>query len=130
MKRTIHRGINQIGGCITEIASNKTRILIDLGQNLPDGDGVVQDDFANLDLIKTLTKNVDAILYTHYHSDHLGLFYFVPDNINQYIGKVAKRVVLCKHRRLSYIKGREEISANEIFKIENMKTFSHLFFTT
>ena len=124
MKITIHRGINQIGGCITEIATDNTRILIDLGQNLPDGEGVVQDEFSNLHSIKTLTKDIDAILYTHYHGDHLGLFYLVPDNINQYIGSVAKRVELCKHKRLSYIKGREEISANEIAKIENMQTFA------
>ena len=123
MKITIHRGINQIGGCITEIATNTTRILIDLGQNLPDGEGVVQDDFANLYSVKTLTKGVEAIFYTHYHGDHLGLFHLVPDDINQYIGKVAKKVASCKHRRLSYIKGREDISANEISKLEKMQTF-------
>lgn len=119
----IHRGINQIGGCITEIATDKARILIDLGQNLPDGEGIVQDTFANLDSIETLTKDIDAIFYTHYHGDHLGLFHLVPDTINQYIGNVAKKIVLCKHQRLSYIKGREEISAKEIFKIEHMHTF-------
>lgn len=40
MKITIHRGIAQIGGCITEIATEKVRVLIDLGQNLRDGEGV------------------------------------------------------------------------------------------
>ena len=104
MKITIHRGIDQIGGCITEIATDKAKVLIDLGQNLPDGDGVVQDDLANVDSVEKLTKNIDAIFYTHYHGDHLGLFHLVPDGINQYIGKVAKRVALCKHQRLSYIK--------------------------
>jgi len=123
MKITIHRGVDQIGGCITEIATEKTRILIDLGQNLPDGEGVVEDDFANLDSIGKITKDVDAIFYTHSHGDHLGLFHFVPDSINQYIGNVAQRVALCKHQRLSYIKGREVISANEIAKIEQMHTF-------
>lgn len=123
MKITIHRGVDQIGGCITEITTEKTRILIDLGQNLPDGEGVVEDNFANLDSVEKITKDVDAIFYTHYHGDHLGLFHFVPDNINQYIGNVAKRVALCKHQRLSYIKGREIISANEITKIEQMLTF-------
>ena len=40
MKITIHRGLNQIGGCITEIQSlSGTKILIDLGHNLPDGGG-------------------------------------------------------------------------------------------
>ena len=35
MTITIHRGINQIGGCITEIASaSGKKILIDLGHNL------------------------------------------------------------------------------------------------
>lgn len=123
MNITIHRGIDQIGGCITEIATDKVKILIDLGQNLPDGDGVVQDDYANADSIEKLTKNVDAIFYTHYHGDHLGLFHLVPDGISQYIGKVAKRVALCKHQRLSYIKGREMISAIEISKIEQMQTY-------
>jgi ribonuclease J len=123
MKITIHRGIDQIGGCITEIATDKAKVLIDLGQNLPDGDGIVQDDLANADAIEKLTKDTDAIFYTHYHGDHLGLFHLVPDGISQYIGKVAKRVALCKHQRLSYIKGREVISANEISKIEQMQTF-------
>ncbi len=54
----------------------------------------------------------------------MGLFHLVPDHINQYIGGTAKRVALCKHQRLSYIKGREEISANEIAKIEHMQTFN------
>jgi len=123
MKITIHRGINQIGGCITEIASSKNRIIIDLGQNLPDGEGIVADDLANSDSIEKLTKGVDAILYTHYHGDHLGLFHLVPEKVDQYIGGVAKRVALCKHQRLTYIKGREEISAREIAKIENMHPF-------
>jgi ribonuclease J len=119
----IHRGIDQIGGCITEIATANARILIDLGQNLPDGEGNVDDDFANADSIENLTKGVDAIFYTHYHGDHLGLFHLVPETINQFIGSVAKRVALCKHQRLAFIKGREEQSAKEISRIEAMHPF-------
>ena len=123
MEIIIHRGIDQIGGCITEIATANTRILIDLGQNLPDGEGNVDDDFANIDAIENLTKGIDAIFYTHYHGDHLGLFHLVPEKINQYIGSVAKRVALCKHQRLAFIKGREEQSAKEISRIEAMHPF-------
>lgn len=123
MKISIHRGIDQIGGCITEIATENSRIFIDLGQNLPDGDGKVNDDFANLEAIGEITKNVDAIFYTHYHGDHLGLFHLVPDSISQYIGTVAKKVALCKHQRLAYIKGREELSKKEIAKLESMQSF-------
>ena len=31
----IHRGLNQIGGCITEISTATSRVFIDMGQNLP-----------------------------------------------------------------------------------------------
>lgn len=123
MRITIHRGIDQIGGCITEIATDKAKIIIDLGQNLPDGEGVVNDEFANLDAIEKITKDIDAIFYTHYHGDHLGLFHLVRNSITQYIGKVAKRVALCKHQRLSFIKDRKEQSEKEIARIEAMQSF-------
>lgn len=123
MEIVIHRGIDQIGGCITEIATSKSRIIIDLGQNLPDGEGIVDDNLANSEAIGKITGNVDAIFYTHYHGDHLGLFHLVPDLISQYIGTVAKNVALCKHQRLAFIKGREELSKKEIAKLESMYSF-------
>ena len=59
MQITIHRGIDQIGGCITEIRSNSgTRIIIDLGHNLPNGDVVTEDKFANQEAINTLTTGI------------------------------------------------------------------------
>lgn len=40
MEVIVHRGTNQIGGCITEVKSNfGTRIIIDIGANLPTADG-------------------------------------------------------------------------------------------
>lgn len=53
----------------------------------------------------------------------MGLFHLVPDSIPQHIGSVSKRVVLCKHQRLAHIKDRQELSANEISKIEAMLPF-------
>jgi len=123
MKITIHRGISQIGGCITEIATDNAKILIDLGQNLPDGEGVVNDDLANFEAIARITNNVDAIIYTHYHGDHLGHFCFVPDDIPQYIGKIAKKIALCKYKRLTYIKEHKEQHEKAFAKIEKMHSF-------
>lgn len=123
MKITIHRGINQIGGCITEIATNKARILIDLGQNLPDNEGRVDDCYSDKKKIEELTQNIDAIFYTHYHGDHLGHFPFVPENVQQHIGQTAKKVALCKAQRLSKIEGRAELSNFEIRQLENMIPF-------
>lgn len=124
MKITIHRGINQVGGCITEIATDKARIFIDLGQNLPNGEGIVNDSLASREAIEDITQGVDAIFYTHYHGDHLGLFLYVPDRVRKYIGRIAKRVSIRKYRQLSYVEGREQQSEEEIAKLEKMGELS------
>ena len=36
MKITIHRGTNQIGGCIAEIKSCGYKVFIDFGEQLPE----------------------------------------------------------------------------------------------
>lgn len=124
MKITIHRGINQIGGCITEITTDTTRIFIDLGLNLPDNEGLINDYLANEGSIESLTDGVDAIFYTHYHGDHLYLFHFVPESIPQYIGKTAKQVVIEKYKRLSYIESEKERFTSCLQKVERMSSLT------
>lgn len=43
-KRTVYHGSHQIGGGCTEILSGGERILIDLGANLLDTNGLISDD--------------------------------------------------------------------------------------
>lgn len=93
MKIHIHRGANQIGGCITEIqSSGGTRILIDLGHNLP-GECQKEDEYDVPTNLSALLEGVSAVIYTHNHGDHLGFFEHVPESIPQYIGEMAKEVV-------------------------------------
>lgn len=113
----------QIGGQITRISTATTSILIDLGHNLP-GNGD-EDMLDNAQAIAELTKGCSAILYTHYHGDHIGLFHHVPDNIPQYIGSVAKQVVCRKYQQLSYLpeeKGKT-LFQQAIIIASNMRTF-------
>ena len=94
MKLTIHRGINQIGGCITEIQSSSgMKILIDLGHNLPDGDGLAEDEYDVPENLDRLLDGVSAVFYTHYHSDHIAFEAAVAkEGINQYLGDIAKKI--------------------------------------
>ena len=96
MKITIHRGAHQIGGCIIEIKSDNVKIFIDLGANLPDSDAKELGEAH----VAELTKDADAIFYTHYHGDHVGLFHFVSETVPQYISKGAQEIMECKYKAL------------------------------
>ena len=93
---TVHRGAHQIGGCITAISTKNCKVIIDLGSNLP---GSASADFSAAEIVD-ITKNADAIFYTHYHGDHVGLFKYVPSSIPQFIGKGAQEVMVCKYETL------------------------------
>ena len=99
MQITIQRPA-QIGGQMTRISTHSTSIIIDLGHNLPSNDN--KDALDNDSTIAELTQGCSAILYTHYHGDHIGLFHRVPDSIPQYIGPVAKQIVCRKYQQLCY----------------------------
>jgi len=103
MTITIHRGLDQIGGCITEISTVSSRVFVDMGQNLP-GCGektTPEQDKAMVEgLFRNNPKEHEAVIYTHAHEDHVGLFDYVPDGIPQMIGEGAKEVLLEKYRVL------------------------------
>ncbi|WP_436414825.1 MBL fold metallo-hydrolase [Petrimonas sp.] len=123
MEINIHRGINQIGGCITEITTASSSVFIDLGHSLPKGDIVVKDNKANRSAIEKLTANSNAIFYTHYHGDHVDLFKYVPTNVEQYIGGVAKKIIKCKYEILSYLPNGKLIKPIDIQLLDSFKTY-------
>ena len=88
MNVIIHRGQNQIGGNIVEIASDSTRILLDVGLEL-DTEEII------LPAVDGLFENstFDAVFISHYHGDHLGLAYYIDKNIPLYIGESSYRIV-------------------------------------
>ena len=67
----------QIGGCITEISTKTSRVFVDFGQNLP-GCAVPttpeQDEALVRDIFAQNVKQHQAVVYTHAHEDHVGLF--------------------------------------------------------
>lgn len=85
----ILRGQNQIGGNIIEVATNTTKILLDVGLELDD------DGSQPLPLIDGLfdTAGYDAIFVSHYHGDHVGLVYHANRDIPVYIGEAGYRII-------------------------------------
>ena len=101
MKIHVHRGLNQIGGCITEISTETSRVFIDFGQNLPGyGESTTpeQDNCLVTDILDHNMKEHQAVFYTHAHEDHIGLFRYIP--IEQYIGEGSKEMLLLKYKIL------------------------------
>lgn len=99
----IHRGVDQIGGSITEIATATSRIFIDMGSNLP-GSGEQLTKEEERDYVATLfsqnKKEDEAVIYTHAHEDHVGMFMYVPEDVPQYIGEGAREILLAKYKTL------------------------------
>ncbi len=85
----IHRGQNQIGGNIIEIATDTTKILLDIGLELDD------DKNQSLPEIQGLfdSAEYDAIFISHYHGDHLGLAYYTHKDIPIYMGEASYKII-------------------------------------
>ena len=90
---TIYRGTHQIGGCCTEISVDGKRILIDFGADLPDTDETSPLPDQKLTAQVFDGRPTEAVLFTHYHGDHYGLFKSIPKNVPLYIGPVAKQIL-------------------------------------
>lgn len=104
MKITVHRGLQQIGGCITEISTDSSRIFVDMGQNLP-GTAAHTSPKEDEEMVKNLLaenkKEHEAVFYTHGHEDHIGLFMYVGDEIAQYMSEGTKEMILVKYQLIA-----------------------------
>ena len=88
MEVHIIRGQNQIGGSIIEVRSSSTKIILDVGSELdetipvvPKVEGLFQGE-----------PDYQAVLVSHYHSDHIGLLPNVLSGIPVYMGEKAYSV--------------------------------------
>lgn len=91
---------NQIGGCITVISSEKARIMIDFGENLPGAEVIEKIEF------NWEREKIDAVLFTHYHGDHIGRFKEIPKEIPLYMENLTRQVMITISK---YLKDKEAL---------------------
>lgn len=90
MKIKIHRGQNQIGGSIIEIASSSTQIILDVGSEFDESDTPVVPQIDGLFCGKA---GYNAVFLSHYHIDHVGLADKILDGIPIYMGEKAFEIM-------------------------------------
>ena len=90
MKITVHRGSNQIGGCVTEYECNGWKLFVDYGEQLPGAP--MSDKKLEIDGLTCGDIRKSALLITHYHGDHIGKITELPAELPIYMGKMAKEI--------------------------------------
>lgn len=114
MTVTVHRGTHQIGGCATEFRTASTRILIDMGAQLPDCTTPQEHDDLSIPGITCGRADCDAVFFTHTHGDHVGLIGRVLPSIPLYMGETAKELYLTYCR---------QIKSESVAVVEQARTF-------
>lgn len=118
MKITIHRGSDQIGGCVTEYEYNGFRLFVDYGEQLPGAKSMEPLE------IEGLTKgdlSKSALLITHYHGDHIGSINKIPNEVPIYIGKVGREIQLVLSEHLSSV---DDLHKDIIARLQEARSFS------
>lgn len=114
MNIIVHRGTNQIGGMVTEISTESTRIFIDMGSELPDENGLTRPETLSVEGVTRGEKNCDAVFFTHYHGDHIGMLADILPGVPLYMGAAAKAIYLVLQKRMR---------SDHVAVIKSIKTF-------
>lgn len=85
----ILRGAEQIGGSLIEISTATTRILFDAGRELEEAD---PPKLPSVDGLFD-SAGFDAVFFSHYHADHIGLAHFIHKDVPLYLGEKADAVL-------------------------------------
>jgi ribonuclease J len=125
VKLTIHRGTNQIGGCITEIESGGYRVFIDFGEQLP---GTASKDLPSIDGLTYGDVSKNALFITHYHGDHIGEIHEIVVDVQIFVGTTALKIYKCLTNKLSHIPNTNDSEKYKriIERIDTIKTFEAL----
>lgn len=87
MEVKIIKGTKQIGGCITEVTVNNSKIIIDFGDDLEDN-----GESFELDGLTKGKSTYEAVFITHSHGDHIGLINKINSDIPIYVEEATLKI--------------------------------------
>jgi len=108
MKICIHRGSKEIGGTVIELATDKTKLLLDLG--LPLSKNSTHIDLSVLE--------PDAVLISHPHQDHFGLIDQLDSSVPVYVGELGKNLIFAARKFLG-----QDLPDNNFHHFEKWQPF-------
>lgn len=117
MKITIHRGCNEIGGCITEYETNGWRLFVDYGEQLPG----YEKKPVEIDRLNKGNLSKSILLISHYHHDHVGNIDELSENIPIFMGYLCKEILHEVSSHLSCVSDKEARIAERLEKVNTFK---------
>lgn len=118
MRITVHRGTDQIGGCVTEYESNGWKLFVDYGEQLPGAP--VSDKALEIEGLTNGDLRKSALLITHYHGDHIGKIADLPPELPIFIGKISKEIAQELSEHLSSVNEGHRSMAE---RLDSVRTF-------
>lgn len=119
MKIIVHRGSNQIGGCVTEYEYKGWKLFVDYGEQLPGAPR--PDEPLGIDGLTCGDLHKSALLITHYHGDHIGAITELPKELPIFMGKIAKEITSELANHLSVV---SESHQNMAERQKTVQTFT------
>ena len=126
MKITVHRGTNQIGGCVTEYESNGWKLFVDYGEQLPGAP--IYEKKMEIDGLTCGDMRKSALLITHYHGDHIGKITELSAELPIYMGKMAKEIESELANHLSTVSEVHRKMAERLNKVNTIVPRQHFTF--
>ena len=118
MTITIHRGTDQIGGCVTEYEHEGWRLFVDYGEQLQ---GAQKSKPIQIEGLTHGNLSKSALLITHYHGDHIGHITELPELLPIYMSKVGREI---QQLASEHVSSRNEKQKQMAERLKSVNTFS------